>query len=214
MDPEALKEQAKYDLIWSQCPSYRDCSPGEMFASFFLKHFQVRAEQTIIDFGCGTGRACHAFLAHNLNIILVDFSPHALDEQIRHLMALCPDRLTFIQACLWQLPKSLRRADWIYCCDVLEHIPENRIDQVLQGMAHKMQKGGYLSICLQEDLAGKHFGFPLHLTVKDKEWWLAKLSHHFTIAKTSSVQEGLYLNVCIENAKCNHRDTETNCIII
>lgn len=199
MDNQALSERAKYDLIWSQYPSYRDCSPGEVFAPFFLQFFQTEicSSQSVIDFGCGTGRACHAFIAQNLNVTLVDFSSEALDEEIRNLLHLCPQMVAFVQACLWDLPKTLKSAEWIYCCDVLEHIPEERIDQVLKGISSRMKKGGYLSICLQEDLSGKQLGFPLHLTVKNKEWWQKKLSRYFSLLKEDPILEGMNYNCLI-----------------
>ncbi len=199
MDPELLQERAKYDLIWSQYPSYRDCSPGEIFSAFFLRYFeaQIQAGQSLIDFGCGTGRASRPFLEKGLQVVLVDFSSYALDEQIGNLAALIPDQLLFVQACLWKLPKRLSSADWIYCCDVLEHIPEKRIDAVLKGMASRMKKGGYLSICLQEDLSGKQLGFPLHLTVRDRVWWLEKLSRYFSVLKEEPLLEALNLNCLI-----------------
>ncbi len=199
MEKELVKEKAKYDLIWSQYPSYRDCSPGEVFAPFFLRYFssELKPVQSIIDFGCGTGRAANAFIAQHLDVRLVDFSPHCLDEQISALVHLCPESLSFTEACLWKLPETLKAAEWIYCCDVLEHIPQRRINQVLKGMAERMKLGGYLSICLQEDLSGKQLGFPLHLTVKDRTWWLKKLSNYFTVLKEDPILEGINLNCLI-----------------
>ncbi len=86
------------------------------------------------------------------------------------------------------------QADWIYCCDVLEHIPESQIDLVLQGMAERMGKGGYLSICLKEDLFGTaSMGEPLHLTVKDKSWWKQKLSTYWQIQQEAVAFEGICL---------------------
>lgn len=201
MDQQALTEKAKYDLLWSKYPSYRDCSPGEIFAPLFLQFFkeELRKGETLIDFGSGTGRSINPFISSGLNVIMVDFSPHALDEEIRHFIHLCPDRASFVEACLWDLPDSLKPSDWIYCCDVLEHIPEQQIEAVLRGMAARMKKGGYFTICLQEDLSGKQLSLSLHLTVKDKEWWKRKLSCHFTILKEEPILEGLYYH-CVLGA--------------
>jgi ubiquinone/menaquinone biosynthesis C-methylase UbiE len=192
-----MQEQKKYDLLWAQCPAYRECSPGELFAPLFLNYFKVKAGETLLDFGCGTGRAASAFLEKQLKVTLIDFSAHALDEQMRHLIALIPDQLQFVQADLATLPETLPAADWIYCCDVLEHIPEAQVDAVLKGMARCMKKGGYFSICLQEDQFGKAFDLVLHVTVRDKAWWLKKISSYFSIAQEASPVEGLYLNCCL-----------------
>ena len=83
---------------------------------------------------------------------------------------------------------------WIYCCDVLEHIPEEKIDKVLAQMAERMRYGGYFSICLQEDLAGKQLGHSLHLNVKGKEYWEEKISQFFQIVGVDAVADDLYFN--------------------
>jgi len=196
MDKHALNEKAKYDLVWRDYPSYRDCSLGEAFASFFFESFkgEIRAGQTLIDFGCGTARVAKDFLVKGLNVTLVDISPYSLDEEMRNLIHLFTNQICFVQACLWQLPASLKSAYWIYCCDVLEHISEEYIDPVLEAMAKRMRFGGYFSICLQEDLSGQKLNRPLHLTVREKPWWEKKLSKYFAIVGEDIIADGLYYN--------------------
>jgi len=196
MESEALREQAKYDVIWRELPSYRDCSPGEIFASYFFDGFKgkMRPGQTIIDFGCGTARVAKSFLAKGLNVTLVDISPYSLDEEVRNALKLFSQQIEFVQACLWQLPPSLKSAYWIYCCDVLEHIPEEKVDEVLAAIAERMRFGGYFSICLKEDLVGKEIGLPLHLTVKERGWWEERISKYFMIASEDVLSKGLYFN--------------------
>lgn len=103
------------------------------------------------------------------------------------------EQLNFLPACLWALPFSLQKADWIYCCDVLEHIPPDRFEQTLKEMADHMLSGGFLSVCLKEDLMGESVGEPLHLTVKPGKWWLDLLSKYFEIKEQEEIAEGLYL---------------------
>ncbi|NGX38624.1 MAG: hypothetical protein K1000chlam2_01799 [Chlamydiae bacterium] len=196
MDHRAQSEKSKYDVIWRDFPSYRDCSPGEAFVPFFFEGFkgELRAGQTLIDFGCGTARVTKDFLSKGLNITLVDISPYSLDEEIRHALTLFANQVHFVQACLWQLPDELKSAYWIYCCDVLEHIPEDYVDTVLEQIAKRMRFGGYFSICLQEDLSGKKLGHPLHLTVREKAWWEEKLSKYFNIAGEDAIMDDLYFN--------------------
>ncbi len=196
MNERAESEKSKYDVIWREFPSYRECSPGEAFAPFFFDGFkqEMRAGQTLIDFGCGTARVAKDFITKGLNVTLVDISPYCLDEEVRHMLTLFSHQIHFIQACLWQLSESLKSAYWIYCCDVLEHIPSDYVEPVLEAIASKMRFGGYFSICLKEDLAGKKLGHPLHLTVREKSWWEEKLSKYFTIVAEDAVADELYFN--------------------
>ncbi len=168
-----------YDIVW------RDSSSGETFAPFFLDGFrgEMRAGQTLINFGCGTAKATKAFLAKGLNVTLVDISPYALDEEIRNMLILFSNQVHFIQACLWQLPKELKSAYWIYCCDVLEHIPEDCLDSVLGQINERMRFGGYISISLKEDLAKRN-----------KSWWEKKLAKYFSLAGEDLVEGEAYFN--------------------
>lgn len=196
MDERATSEKSKYDVIWRDFPSYRDCSPGEDFVPFFFDGFRgdMRAGQTLIDFGCGTARVAKSFLTKGLNTTLVDISPYALDQEVRNLLTLFSNQIHFVQACLWQLPKELKSAYWIYCCDVLEHIPEDCLDSVLRQIEERMRFGGYMSICLKEDLSGKAVGQPLHLTVKNRDWWEKKLAKYFWIVGEDLIAEDYYFN--------------------
>lgn len=196
---QGIAEREKYNWLWSHIDAYREVSPGQLFLPFFLKAFQAdfKPGQKLIDFGCGTGRVARDFLALQLKVRLVDISPFALDEEVSHLLHLMPEELCFVEACLWQLPQTLQPADWIYCTDVLEHLPTKQMDQVLKGMSQRMQRGGYLSICLQEDAMGKTLGLQLHLTVQTRDWWHQKISQFFQIIAEDQVVEGLYFNCAI-----------------
>lgn len=195
MDPLIEQEKRKYTHIWQDLPDYRKDSPGEMYVDHFLRFFenQIKEKDTLIDFGCGTGKVTKHFLDKGLFLTLVDLCDNCLDEEIALLAQLCFEQIRFQQACLWELPSTLPPADWIYCCDVLEHMPEERIDAVLAAMAARTKKGGYLSIHLSEDLFGTQLlGHPLHLTIKPKEWWQAKLRAHWQIASEPTSTPHLY----------------------
>lgn len=196
MEKKAETEKEKYDIIWREQPNYRECSPGETFAPFFFDGFksELRAGQTITDFGCGTARVAKEFLARGLNTNLVDISPYCLDEEIRRLLTLFANQLHFHQGCLWQLPEGLKPTYWMYCCDVLEHIPEDYVGKCIEQIATRTKHGGYFSICLTEDMAGKKLGHPLHLTVKDKDFWIKKISQHFKIVGEDALADDFYFN--------------------
>lgn len=195
---QTAREKEKYNVIWRDYPCYRDCSPGELFVSLFFEGFkeEIQAGDTITDFGCGTANVAKNFLEKGLNVALVDISSYCLNKEIRHLIALLPHQLVFYQSCLWSLSNEISPTSWIYCCDVMEHIPEDKIDIVLNEMAIRMRKGGYFSICLKEDSLGKNLiGTPLHLTVKGRDFWEKKISSHFTILGIDAVNDDFYFNV-------------------
>jgi SAM-dependent methyltransferase len=153
---------------------------------------------SIIDFGCGTGQVAKDFLAQELKVTLIDHAENCLDEEISLLTKLFPEKIQFVEACLWDLPDHLKPADWIFCCDVLEHIPESQVERVLSGMAQRTLKGGFLSICLAEDLFGhKAMGIPLHLTVNDQSWWETKIAAHWKILDSRLLHEDQWLNLCV-----------------
>jgi 2-polyprenyl-3-methyl-5-hydroxy-6-metoxy-1,4-benzoquinol methylase len=175
-------EKNKYEEMW-QCSEYRLASPGFFSAQAFLNFFRdgVQIGDTIIDFGCGTGRAGSVFLLRGLSVQMVDIVSNCLDEHIANLMHFCSDKFEFIEACLWDLPKTLAASDWIYCCDVLEHLPEEFVDLALAQMSERTKKGGFFQIFLQEEHFGDLIGKQLHLTLHTKEWWIDKISNYWKI---------------------------------
>ena len=96
----------------------------------------------------------------------------------------------FLKASLWNLPKSIKAAEWILCFDVMEHIPEEKVNAVLGSISVRMKIGGFLSLSLRHDQFGKVTGQTLHCTVKPKSWWMKKLNEHFSVDKDFSVAEG------------------------
>ena len=52
---EEITEAEKYHRIWTH-PQYRNVAPGEGFAENFVAICKPEPGQTVIDFGCGTGR--------------------------------------------------------------------------------------------------------------------------------------------------------------
>lgn len=161
-------ERDKYERMWNES-SYSNWSPGEAAVGTFVGIVPWAQDDSLVDLGCGTGRAGLVLSKLGFNVTLLDFCQRAV--QATHL--------PFVEACLWDLP--FMRFDWIYCVDVLEHIPPEMVDQVLQQMAKITNKGGYLQIALFEDHCGKTIGETLHLTLESPEWWLAQIGKHWPV---------------------------------
>lgn len=167
-------ELSKYKKAWDT-PDYRKWSPGEMIGvQAFTEAQPFKPGQTLIDFGCGTGRAGARLHGAGLRVTLVDFADNCLDESVRTQVDAWKD-LEFIEHDLTK-PLSIR-ADFGLCCDVMEHIPPDQVDTVLLNIL-QASKRVLFQIATVEDHFGKHEDIqaPLHLTVRNYSWWLKKFA--------------------------------------
>lgn len=161
MDALADHEREKYRRIW-RCPEYWVRSPGEESADEAIEYFGVVG--TLIDFGCGEGKALAKFRSAGFDSVGVD---HV------HLQP------NVIGACLWALPDSLPVADFGFCADVMEHIPPERVDDVLRSIADKVRHSAYFRISTILDGMGNLIGERLHLTVRPGIWWHEVVARSF-----------------------------------
>ena len=164
----ATAERRKYEDCWSYS-QYRNYSPGVWALPLFRQ--LVRKRGTLIDLGCGTGRAGAELAEAGFEVTLMDFADNCLDFKVKQ------KGLPFIRGNLWSPWKGAGRFDYGYCCDVLEHIPPDKVDKVLRRIFAHCDRV-FLNIHFGPDNFGKVVGHPLHLTVQPFVWWLAKLGEY------------------------------------
>jgi len=184
-------EAQKYGKLWEHA-EYRAFSPGEYFAHRFLLQAHPARGATVIDFGCGTGRAGYklATQAH-LKVTLIDFVRNSLDAEVRQLiddLEQFPDPEMSLQFVKADLEKPLPvKAEYGYCADVMEHIPPDRVDAVLNNILLAAQHV-FFSIALAEDHCGGLIGETLHLSVHPFEWWEQKFKERDCLIKWSRLE--------------------------
>lgn len=165
MSDLADREREKYERVWT-FPSYRRVSPGEQEVgrAFYVMEC-AKLGRSLIDYGAGPGRATYHFQTMGLDVLAVDHAANALETEV-----------PFRQACLWDMPGDLGPSDFAFCCDVMEHIPPEKVDAVLEGIARRTKVAAFFRIALHPDSMGaRTIGEPLHLTVQPAEWWLDRL---------------------------------------
>jgi len=174
---EELTEQGKYELMWKY-PQYRRVAPGAQVAEQFLRLAQPRTGSTVIDFGAGTGQGamCMALAADLLyrqpvKVHMLDFARNCLDDEVRDAVAAQP-LLEFTQHDLTK-PAPLS-APYGFCTDVMEHIPPDQVDLVLQNILAAAQHV-FFQISCTDDSCGTLIGEKLHLSVHPPAWWKEKL---------------------------------------
>lgn len=155
-----MTERDKYVRMW-EIEGYRSVSPGEECVDLFLSIF--RPAGSVIDFGCGTGRAGLKMKEHGLDVLLMDFTTNSRDPEA--------ELLPFVQQ---DLTKPIfRSADYGYCTDVMEHIESQNVESVIHNIMNCVEDC-FFQISTVPDSMGALIGQDLHLTVKPLEWWEQK----------------------------------------
>ena len=168
MDEIAERERNKYERMWN-VSAYRNHAPGESLANYAFATMKMRKGDKLIDFGCGTGRPAAQFQRLGASVTGIDHATNCLDQGVN---------ITFLQCCLWNLPPDLL-CDYGYCTDVMEHIPPEKVDDVLSEIRRVVRNKVFFQIATFPDGMGKRIGETLHLSVHGPEWWSAKLSKHW-----------------------------------
>lgn len=161
---QPMSEEEKYQRMWD-IDAYRTMSPGENFAPEMVELVKPKPSQTVVDFGCGTGRGgLKVQELTDCNLIQVDFADNCLDRKAN---------ATFVKADLTS-PMNVR-GDIGYCTDVMEHIPPELVDQTIGNIMACVGKC-YFKIAMFDDNMGKLIGHPLHLSVFPFDYWKERFS--------------------------------------
>ena len=171
----AMTEKQKYEAIW-QMPEYRLHSPGLDAVDQFLAWCRPWAGELILDAGCGAGAATRELEARGWDVTTADLAANCM-----------PDRKPDHLGPLADLPPWC--CDWVFCCDVLEHIPPGEVKATLAALCGACREGAFLRISTRTDSMGELIGEPLHLSVHTPEWWREALREHPWQVANSSADE-------------------------
>lgn len=159
-----LRHQRLYTDVWAAAPGYGDHAPGEHHVSFFLEMTQA-VSGSVLDAGCGSGKGALALAARGFDVRLCDLTAEGLTPEARVL--------PFATTCLWH---DLPTADYVYCCDVLEHIPPEYTMLACRNLLAAARQAVFLSISLVPDQFGAWVGQSLHVSVQAFTWWRDRLA--------------------------------------
>ena len=121
---------------------------------------QDYAPKSILDYGCGQGQFKEAFDALGLGHEVYEFDP-------------CIDGKD-------ALPEPV---DFVLCADVLEHVEEDKIDNVLKHIFSLAKKGGFFLICQCDTKIVLPDGRNAHILKKNINWWCEKIMPYCTVTE-------------------------------
>ena len=178
------RERETYETVWA-LRAYHNESPGRLYAPLFLQmiapivapaeHPWYAAEDySILDAGCGAGDGAIELRTHGFQKIkLCDITDEGLLEDALDY--------PFYQVALWDsLNEKIGymhggKMDFVYCCDVLEHIPPHFTMLVVSRLLDISRYGVFLTISLLADNFGAWVGKPLHQTLQSFSAWRDQL---------------------------------------
>lgn len=172
-------ERARYERLWGAVPEYRHEAPGANHVPTFFERARPHRGASVIDFGCGTGRAARDIwtLGEDLRVTMLDFAANCLDPEIARVAgsALGQQLGVRFQVADLTLPIDLPTiADFGYCTDVMEHVAPADVDAVLRNVLVSAKRVFFAISTVPDHFGAVLDGAPLHLTVQPHEWWAEK----------------------------------------
>ena len=108
------------------------------FVKQFINYFEIKSPTSFIDFGCGEGMA-----VKYLNSIGIECTGIDIVKKPQW-------KFKMIEAALWDVKEQIK-AEYGLCTDVLEHIPTNKIEEVLKTISEKITDKVFFNISLRAD---------------------------------------------------------------
>ncbi len=146
---------------------------GQLDASHFIMAKQWITQfkpKTVLDLGCGLGHYGYTLDMWGVGYQGLDISKWAVKNTEYHHLKIKQGDI--------RDPQDFKDFDLVLCVDVLEHLEEKDLDQVLANVK-TYGKSFLFSIPF---LGDPNLNLdPTHRIKKEKQWWINKLTNHFKI---------------------------------
>lgn len=157
-----MKIKQKYADLYTEYHKTNRWMKGEFMLDYVFEIQELvfkHKPENILDFGCGKRYSYTHHKVHRLWDVPVLFYDIGIPKYSKR-----PDTA---------------QVDSIISCDVLEHIPEELIDEVLSYWAACEPKFVFCTVAGYPAIQKLPNGENAHCLIKSKEWWHKKLSQHF-----------------------------------
>jgi 2-polyprenyl-3-methyl-5-hydroxy-6-metoxy-1,4-benzoquinol methylase len=159
---------AVYDDVFTNDELFDILEGGNAEKLPYVLEFVRSIDGNILDAGCGRGSVLRFMLNNGIDAFGIELSKAACDMYLGDLPHANADIASWASQGVTY--------GGLVCLDVLEHVPEDQIDDVLDGLA-KLAPTGLLGIANHSSI---HNGHELHVLQRSRAWWDRKLRAFFS----------------------------------
>lgn len=175
----AEEEDKKYSFLYKN--NYPVGSPMRL-----INLFNIDKNKKCIDLGCGRASLSKYFSQYTG----IDVSEYIIKNNLNNRQGL------FYHKSLDELYDLTENYDVAICSDVMEHIPENEIDNTLKSISSLQVQHYYFAISTRKSVLLDANGNNLHLSILTASKWIDYLSNYFQIIN-KEVKPTLFSVKCI-----------------
>jgi len=163
-------EKEKYIKLYRKKPSYGDSDHSKPMRDYIISNLKPKS---LLDVGCGGGQFVDFCKSQNVDARGVDIaSPYD------------------IVAPAHDIPLEDKSVEYLTAFDMLEHLVEEEVDEVLQEFVRLTTKGFIFTIAYKQSVGKGVDGELLHPTIKPESWWVDKIIQHSGM-KVEIIKQGV-----------------------
>jgi cyclopropane fatty-acyl-phospholipid synthase-like methyltransferase len=172
------EEDDKYSSLYSN--GYPDGTP-----IYLVNLFNLKYSEKVIDLGCGLGSLSN----HFKNYTGVDISNWVIsrNRDVRVNGEYYHESLSDLSFFHDQ------EYDSVICSDVMEHIPENKVIEVLNSISLLTSRKFYFEINILPSSYVDSNGDNLHLTLWSTDKWIEELKKYFNLSKATIKEKSMLI---------------------
>ena len=151
----------------------------EEYAKMVTEACKTPTNGFVVDAGCACGSILKGFQKLNMRVLGVDLNQHMIDVG-KENFGFYANELQC--GSISDTPALTESVDLVHTAQVLEHIPEEHMDAILQEFSRIIKKTGRVFICLDAVKDGEtkemYMGDPTHFNIQPIEYWYRLFQKH------------------------------------
>ena len=151
----------------------------EEYAKMVVEACKTPRDGFVVDAGCACGSILKGFQKQNMRVLGVDLNPHMIGLGRTHFGYYAHELQC---GSISDTPALTESVDLVHTAQVLEHIPEEHMDSILQEFSRIIKKTGRVFVCLDAIKDGEtkemYMGDPTHVNIQPTDYWTNLFAKH------------------------------------